>query len=56
MPYAEGVIRAFVHLREAADAFARAVLPESLPAPGEYLVGVCLVADVEDYLVLWSIK
>ena len=51
MSCAECVVWAFLHVREAAYAFARAVFQEGFAPAGEYLVGICLMPDVEDELV-----
>ncbi len=52
MTGSEGVVGALLHARKAADASQFAVRVEALPAAGEDLVGVGLVADIPDHLVL----
>ena len=56
VPGAERVVRALVPLGEAADAVAGAVPLERVAPPGQDLVGVGLVPDVEDELVLGRVE
>ena len=52
MACAEGVVGAFVHTREAADAAVGADGRELLSASGENLVSVGLMADIPDHFVV----
>ena len=51
MPHPEGVVLAFADAGETADPARSAYVPEGLPAAGDDLVGVCLVAYVQHKLV-----
>ena len=55
MSCAECVVFAFGTFREAADAILHPVLPEGFATAGDDLVGICLMAYVEDKLVLWRV-
>ena len=55
MPGPEGVVWAFVHLGETADAASHTVLAEKFTASGEDFMGIGLVTYVKDNLVLGRI-
>ncbi len=55
MPRPKGVVGGFLHPGKAGDAVAASQGVKLRVAPGQELVGIALVADVEDYFVLGGV-
>jgi len=56
MAYAKGIIFAFRHFRETADPFVCPVGMKNIPAAGEDLVRISLVADVPDDFIKGGVE
>ena len=52
----ECIVDAFRTFGEAADAVLLPVLPEDFLSSGQNLVGVCLMSDIKNHLVLGSVE
>ncbi len=52
----EGIVGTFVRVGETAEAVELAVAGETVAAPGEQFVTVCLVADIPHDEVVWGVK
>ena len=56
MTRAKSVVLTFSHAREAADPIICTVCMKQVPAAGEDLVRIGLVANIPDQFVIWGVK